>query len=223
MCRESQPTTAASFAGAPLRRPDSRESDDDADNGGSSGDISGKLSSPQQPLDKEGHASRYTPVQDDSAADPPQKPQKPREQDSDASRYTSVQVDSSTVDRSLWSLGPAPAPFDLWGAVWGLGKEITGGFVPGAPSPAPPPQKEEVPPPAPAPAPVPFDLPMVTRPLVQTPQLPINSVDDFSGLTEKQLFDIFTQGVADIPSDLPGERGVHRYYLKAEVSRVLDW
>jgi hypothetical protein len=52
-----------------------------------------------------------------------------------------------------------------------------------------------------------YKIPGVTVPIKPTPQVPINSVAEFSGLTEKQLFDIFTNGVPDIPSDLPGERG----------------
>lgn len=37
--------------------------------------------------------------------------------------------------------------------------------------------------------------------------LPVHSIDDFKGLTDDQLFQVFTQGVADMPSALQSEKG----------------
>lgn len=37
--------------------------------------------------------------------------------------------------------------------------------------------------------------------------IPVHSIDDFKGLTDDQLQQVFTQGVADIPSSLESEKG----------------
>lgn len=212
-CRQSQAVTIPSFAGGPLRRPDTNGADDREDKGlASRGNppMTDMRPDVQHSPNQENHASRHSPVQEDPEAIQEQRDtQQILRRQSHAFGNAPAQEDFEPADEPAWTQSPAPAPFDLWSAMLDLEKELTGGLLPGTPSPAPAPQEDEGLLPALAPAPLPFDLPMVTRPLLETPELPINSVEEFSGLTEKQLFDIFTQGVADIPSDLPGERGVH--------------
>lgn len=94
------------------------------------------------------------------------------------------------------AVAAAPAPLDLFGAVADIGQEV-GGLWQDIANPGT------------------YTIPGVTAPLKPTPGVPTNSISDFSRLTEKQLLDIFTTGVADIPSDLPGERGYFCPFLLA--------
>jgi hypothetical protein len=68
-----------------------------------------------------------------------------------------------------------------------------------------------------------IDIPMITRPVKPTPTVPIMSVNELSGLTEKQLFDVFTQGVPDIPSALPGERGAASFCRHAATQKASEY
>ncbi len=46
---------------------------------------------------------------------------------------------------------------------------------------------------------------------------PVRDIDDLAGLNDDQLYSIFTQGVADVPSALPSEKGTLIHSLKTDL------
>eukprot|EP00884_Botryococcus_braunii_P009545 jgi/Botrbrau1/18592/Bobra.0367s0034.1 len=219
-----------SFAGAPLTHPQRSPS---SQGGGSiAGDQRHSRASATAPISVNVHnAAARAPAQGPALAPnpSPRGPMEVRRVAPVSSPSRGTPTDSSDDDESLDDLPeeaagdqPVPPPAvsrskdrkaakaplsqhvdPLWDQLMAAAKRL----APSEQTPGPSPQETWLPGPAPGPGPFPFHIPLLTEPFKDTPDLPIMSVEEFSDLTEKQLFDIFTQGVPDIPSALPGERG----------------